>query len=459
MRTRPQGSEQGTRTMFQRLWTLVRRLWGRPDAREELAVEPGTQMAQTDLLAHDNTMLERCRTQWQFGDWESLAALDADMLRHHPDRAKLALLAMAGQQQAGNDQAVRQFARLAAEWGCDRRQVGRILIAGVHNTLGKAAAAANQQQRACAHFEQSVGTAMPGSDRQLLGQARTIRETARLGLLPQAGEIMAGELAQLHHGHDAGGKRMQILQTEVELLRHELSLALQRQQLYGLNRSDSKESVTPGGQEWLESLKRLSVSQLGQDLWVLEKTAYKRDGYFVEFGASDGILLSNTYLLEKEFSWNGICAEPNEKAFEQLQKNRRCIVSNACIGNRTGEKVTFILADAYGGIERHSDNDKFKDTREAYKYAGFTAEMTTISLDDFLKKHDAPQVIDYISIDTEGSEYDILKDFPFENWELRLLTIEHNYSSMRQPIRQLLEKHGYQCQESDFDDWYFKSIP
>lgn len=62
----------------------------------------------TYLVPYDENLLERARTQWQFGDWESLAKLNRDTLQHHPDRAKLALLA-AGHLQTDNPDAARQF--------------------------------------------------------------------------------------------------------------------------------------------------------------------------------------------------------------------------------------------------------------------------------------------------------------------------------------------------------------
>ena len=55
--------------------------------------------------------------------------------------------------------------------------------------------------------------------------------------------------------------------------------------------------------------------------------------------------------------------------------------------------------------------------------------------------------IDYLSIDTEGSEYEILAAFPFEDWDIRLITVEHNFTPMREDIRTLLERHGYVRQE------------
>ena len=194
---------------------------------------------------------------------------------------------------------------------------------------------------------------------------------------------------------------------------------------------------------WLEALKQKSVAQLGQDLWVLEQTHYKRNGYFVEFGATDGISLSNTYLLETEFGWDGILAEPNPVFFQQLEKNRHCITTSACIAGETGREVEFILADVYGGMEAYAGLDMHADTRKSYSEKGERIKVTTISLHDFLLQNNAPRRIDYLSIDTEGSELEILSAFPFEQWDIGLLTIEHNFTPQRAQIRSIMQNNGY----------------
>jgi hypothetical protein len=125
-----------------------------------------------NVVPYDENLLERSRTQWQFGDWESLAKLERDTLQHHLDRAKLALLAAAGHLQQGNSQAARQFTRLAQDWGCSKRLISQILISGVHNSLGRIAAIGNQQHRALQHFEKCISIGTPGSDNKLLSQAR-----------------------------------------------------------------------------------------------------------------------------------------------------------------------------------------------------------------------------------------------------------------------------------------------
>ncbi|MHC1791167.1 FkbM family methyltransferase [Solidesulfovibrio sp.] len=446
--------------------TLLSRLLGRLDGWAKAgaapalpapgnAAVPAVPVPRSEAAPYDDALLERARNQWQFGDWDDLVKLGRENLEHHPQRAKLALLAAAGHLQLGNAAAARELVRLAREWKADKRLISQILAAGVHNTLGRAAAAIGQEQRARLHFDASIATAMPQADVRLLGQTRTVRETARLGLLPQAARLVGEELDALRQARGGVEPRMRMLETELSLMQHELAIALSRQQIYP---AASPGETAQGSPAWLEALARKSVSQLGQDLWVLEKTGYKRDGYFVEFGATDGVLLSNSWLLETQFGWQGLCAEPNPKFFERLEKNRRCIVTSQYISDATGRQVEIILADAYTGSRQYADDDHFGAVRAAYQQTGHVLTVTTVSLEDFLLQHDAPRRIDYLSIDTEGSEFEILQAFPFDQWDIRLLTVEHNHTHRRADIRALLEGHGYRCTEAEWDDWYEKTV-
>jgi Flp pilus assembly protein TadD len=134
------------------------------------------------VVPYDENLLERSRTQWQFGDWESLAKLERDTLQHHPDRAKLALLAAAGHLQQGDSQAARQFTRLAQDWGCSKKLISQILISGVHNSLGRAAAVSGQAQRALQHFQSAIQAGAANSEVRLLTEARVNQQLTQLGV-------------------------------------------------------------------------------------------------------------------------------------------------------------------------------------------------------------------------------------------------------------------------------------
>lgn len=142
-------------------------------SNSEIAEQIDSIDAESHLVPYDENLLERARTQWQFGDWHSLATLDRDTLQHHPDRAKLVLLAAAGRLQLGHMAEARQYLRLAQDWGCGRQLISQVLISGVHNSIAIAAALGAHQQRAALHFHSAIRTGSPASDHKLLAKVRS----------------------------------------------------------------------------------------------------------------------------------------------------------------------------------------------------------------------------------------------------------------------------------------------
>jgi hypothetical protein len=134
------------------------------------------------IMPYDENLLERTRTQWQFGDWQSLSQLSRESLQHHPDRAKLSLLAAAGRLQTGEYSEAKAYIRLAEDWGVSKKLIGQVLIAGVHNSIARAAAITNQQQRALEHFEDALKLVTPGADSKLLIHAHTARLYSQMGV-------------------------------------------------------------------------------------------------------------------------------------------------------------------------------------------------------------------------------------------------------------------------------------
>ena len=201
-----------------------------------------------------------------------------------------------------------------------------------------------------------------------------------------------------------------------------------------------------------------SKSQLRQDLFVLSMLSFKTNGYFVEFGATNGVDLSNTHLMEKEFAWSGILAEPAKCWHKDLKKNRSANIENNCVLKDSQSTLKFNEVDTaeLSTINTYSESDVHKEVRKH----GKKYDVKTISLNDLLSKYNAPKQIDYLSIDTEGSEYAILSNFDFTKHSFQVITCEHNFTPMREQIYSLLSKNGYirKYQKlSKFDDWYVKS--
>lgn len=204
----------------------------------------------------------------------------------------------------------------------------------------------------------------------------------------------------------------------------------------------------------LENL-ALSKSQILQDLFVLFETGGKRGGYFVEFGAADGIRGSNTYMLETEFGWTGIVADPARVWHEALDSNRRCIVDHRCVTDRSGDTVTFNQCELreLSTIDAYSFNDRFGHMRRR----GTRYAVGTVALNDLLAEHGAPADIDYLSVDTEGSELTILRALDFARHRPRIITVEHCHSPARDRLFDLLAGHGYRRKHeslSQIEDWY-----
>ena len=175
--------------------------------------------------------------------------------------------------------------------------------------------------------------------------------------------------------------------------------------------------------------------------------------YFVEFGATNGISLSNTYMFESVFHANGIVAEPARIWQSDLRSNRGCKISSECVWESSGKYLEFVEAgnpDLSGLIGYENSN---QDQSNVTKY-----QVKTISLLDLLQVHEAPKKIDFLSIDTEGSEFEILKSFDFQKYQFQTIVCEHNYGKNRVNIQKLLESNGYKRRHkivSFFDDWYF----
>jgi len=201
-----------------------------------------------------------------------------------------------------------------------------------------------------------------------------------------------------------------------------------------------------------------SRAQLKQDIFVLLETGFKKGGFFVEFGATNGVSLSNTYLLESHFEWSGILAEPAVIWHDELKKNRRAFIDTDCVWSESGRTLDFNMVD-YSELSTISAFNN-RDCHAASRKIGSSYKVNTISLLDLLRRYNAPKCIDYLSIDTEGSEFDILSKFDFDQYNIAIITCEHNFTQDRQKIYDLLTSKCYQRKFSGlskWDDWYIRT--
>jgi FkbM family methyltransferase len=197
-----------------------------------------------------------------------------------------------------------------------------------------------------------------------------------------------------------------------------------------------------------------SDAQLFQDIFV-DFVWQKSDGTFCEFGATDGVSLSNTRYLEKHRDWSGLLAEPARQWHSPLKANRpNATIDTRCVYSNSGEHIEFLEAKSgeYSTIQGYGGDDAHGPKRAD----GQTYEVETISLNDLLGEHGVTS-LDYLSVDTEGSELEILSSFDFGRVRPGVVTVEHNFTEARRAIHQLMLANGYRRvfeEFSDWDDWY-----
>jgi len=212
--------------------------------------------------------------------------------------------------------------------------------------------------------------------------------------------------------------------------------------------------------------RKSSKSQLFQDLFVAFNLNEKRNGTFLEFGATDGVNLSNSFLLENGYDWKGVLAEPSPQWHNSLNKNRpNCKIINECIYPESGKELDFFVSNTgeLSTLEeyRYSDVQSMPGNTEGRNIEGYTTKVLSISLNDVFIKYFNSSPIDYMSVDTEGSELDILRNFDFQKFGPKIVTVEHNFTDQQKKLDELFASNSYVRhfkEHTQFDAWYVRQL-
>ncbi len=191
------------------------------------------------------------------------------------------------------------------------------------------------------------------------------------------------------------------------------------------------------------------MSQLGADDWVLSMFPRDYEGFYVDVGCGDGSFISNTEKLENN-NWKGICIDAIPRNFS----HRKCQIVNAVVYSEKDIDVDFIIA-------RDNDYSSIKECLGVHKNVVLNSienviRMKTSLLQDILEQYECPSVIDYMNLDIEGAEYEVLKVFPFDKYKIHCLSVEHNYEQPKtNQIDMLLKEKGYKFyRQVKWDNWY-----
>lgn len=174
-------------------------------------------------------------------------------------------------------------------------------------------------------------------------------------------------------------------------------------------------------------------SQEGQDKVILNIFGSK-SGYFVDLAANDGRVISNTFELELQADWSGLCIEPNIQ-YIQSHLTRKCSFISSVISDVDGDTVNFLMNDGFGGIVDTDTDNQNVDKRKQKLVSNFT----TVSIKSIFQDFNVPKTIDYFSLDVEGAEERIIGSFPFNSHTVYVFTIERP----NQRVRKILLEHDY----------------
>jgi len=191
-----------------------------------------------------------------------------------------------------------------------------------------------------------------------------------------------------------------------------------------------------------------SQSQLGQEMFALYANGFETNRFFVEFGAVDGVNLSNTLVLESVYGWKGILAEPNASFSRELRSNRSARVDTRAVTGFSGADIEFLEAGLNSSTFATRNMNRWGAAKPSYS-------VKTVSLQDLLREHNAPDQIGFLSIDTEGSEFEALSSVDFDYFRFSAIAIEHNGKDAQ--IQELMAKHGYSQvlkRFSAYDLWF-----
>lgn len=194
-----------------------------------------------------------------------------------------------------------------------------------------------------------------------------------------------------------------------------------------------------------------SESQLGQELLAALLFDEVPDPYFVEAGACDGNFGSNTKILESKLGWTGILCEPARR-WHSLPNSRSSKFDKRAIAEFSNKTLMF--------AEHQNPNPSTLDL-----YTTVNSEIVstypvqTVSLPDLVNEYSGPSFVHFLSLDTEGSEFDVLCGIDFNLYSFGFICVEHNNTGSLEQIRDLLVTNGYRLLDellpiSGGDAWF-----
>ncbi|WP_162935741.1 FkbM family methyltransferase [Tsuneonella amylolytica] len=197
-------------------------------------------------------------------------------------------------------------------------------------------------------------------------------------------------------------------------------------------------------------------SQFGEDRGLEKIFGGKRDGFAIEVGANNGVDGSTTLHFEK-LGWECILVEPNPSLCAEIRTKRAAMLFECAASSAPGTAVLQIAVGAEGShaVSALGDSGKAAEILQDHGFRTEPVEVATRTMDAILEEAAVARPIDFVSIDVEGHELEMLKGFSLDRWRPRILIIEDNASLGEGSVKDHLEAGGYvRFRRTGVNDWY-----
>ncbi len=228
----------------------------------------------------------------------------------------------------------------------------------------------------------------------------------------------------------------------------------------GLDNSNPIENWNNVNKQYLD-LSKVGIIQPYE--YVLNLLQRKENLFFIDIGAHDGLSCSNSAFMEFFLNWKGICIEPHPELFSLLEESRSCKLYNCCVDEIDGDADFVIIdgdGDALSGIYTNmtqEHKDRFIDHVNTHGGGYRIEKIKSRTLNSILEENQITH-IDYLSIDTEGSEFNIIKSIDFEKFSINIISAENNDPNDNS-VRDFLQSKGFKfITKCCSDEIYMKNI-
>lgn len=180
-----------------------------------------------------------------------------------------------------------------------------------------------------------------------------------------------------------------------------------------------------------------------EDRFIIDYFKKKQGGYLIDIAAACPVSGSLTFKLLDTYEWFGILVEPSVVHTENILSCYGDIEGVEFYSGAIHRNLETVALSEYTGQSVGCSNIFSK-----HPHSGIAGDRTydvpAISINKLLKKYNAPKDIDFINLDIEGAELEVLEDLDFDKYNVRLFCIENGII-----YKDLMEKRGYRICNTD----------